>query len=161
MKQKIATILLALAWMTTGWIAHAQAEGLPVVKNLKVEAKESAGKQAPILLLVMSKTCMYCERVLREFLLPMQRNAEYNDKVILRQIEISSNSKLIDFDGKTTSQSAFAKAHQVMAVPTVLLLNENGIELTRITGLASVEFYQSYLDAAINESLASIKSRAR
>ena len=75
-----------------------QAEGLPEVKNFTIEAKESKAKHLPILVLFMSKTCPYCEIVLQDFLLPMQRDPLYNNKVILRQIETSNNSKLIDFD---------------------------------------------------------------
>ena len=159
MKQRIAGALLLLASTIPWWTSHAYAQGLPLVTNFKLEANESAGKKAPILLLVMSKTCIYCERVLTEFLLPMQRNPEYAGKVILRQIDIAGKNRLIDFEGKTTTQAAYAKAHKVLAVPTVLLLDDKGNELARITGLTSVDFYQAYLDNAIDESREKMQSR--
>jgi len=157
MKQTITATLFILLWTSVNWVPTAQAEGLPVVQDLTVEAKESISKQAPILLLFMSKTCIYCERVLREFLLPMQLDPEYVNKVILRQIDISSRHKLVNFDGKITSPRALAQSHRVMAVPTIILFDAQGKELTRIVGLLNTDFYLSYLDNAINESQAKIK----
>lgn len=157
MKQKIAAALLILASTTSGWLPSAQAEELPVVMNFTLEAKESADKQVPILLLYKSKNCIYCVRVLQEFLLPMQRNPEYAGKVIMRQIDIGSTDKLIDFDGKITTQSRLAKSHGVTAVPTVIFFDDKGKELSRITGLLGADFYQAYLDNAINDSQAKIK----
>lgn len=161
MKQKITVALLVLLWATSNWMTIAQAEGLPVVQDFTLEAKESINKQAPILVLFMSKTCTYCERVLDEFLLPMQRRPGYDSKVILRQIDIFSSNKLINFNGKAISQSAFAKAHEVWAVPTVMLFDSQGRELTKIVGLLTVDFYLAYLDNAINESQAKIKTSAK
>lgn len=157
MKQKIAAALLILMSTTSGWLSSAQAEELPVVMNFTLEAKESADKKVPILLLYKSKSCIFCVRVLQEFLLPMQRNPEYAGKVIMRQIDIGSTDKIIDFDGKTTTQSRLAKSHGVTAVPTVIFFDDKGKELSRITGLLGADFYQAYLDNAINDSQAKMK----
>lgn len=161
MKHKISVALLLLLWATANWMTTAQAQALPVVQDFTLEAKESVSKQAPILVLFMSQTCPYCEQVLEEFLLPMQRRPGYDSKVILRQIDVFSSNKLINFNGKPISQSAFAKAHEVWAVPTVMLFDSQGHELTRITGLLTVDFYLAYLDNAINESQAKIKAAAQ
>ena len=88
----------------------------------------------------------------------MQRDPEYNNKVILRQVEISSKDQLIDFNGKITSQSAFASKHDALMVPTVILFDSQGRELTNIVGLLTVDYYRAYLDNAINESQAKIKA---
>jgi len=136
----------------------AQAEGLPVVKDFTVEAKESREKQAPIMVLFMSSSCGYCETVLKDFLLPMQRDPEYGNRVILRQIETGSKDKLIDFNGSVTTHSAFASRHLAWGVPTVMLFDSHGNELTSIVGLLTVDFYLAYLDNAISESQAKIKA---
>lgn len=158
MKQKFTLALLALLGISTLWIPSAHAEGLPRVKDFRIESKESDNKQAPILVLFMSQTCPYCETVLNDFLLPMQRDRTYNDKVILRQMESGSNTKLVDFDGKVTTQRAFASKHEVWAVPTVMLFDSQGHELTKIVGLLMVDYYLAYLDIAIEESQAKIKA---
>jgi len=135
-----------------------QAAGLPVVKDFTVEAKDAQTRQVPILVLFMSETCEYCETVLEKFLLPMQRDPEYNDKVILRQIESSSGDALIDFDGKATTYSRFSRRHKVGGVPNVMLFDSNGRMLTSIEGLLTVDFYYVFLVDAIDESLAKIKA---
>src|SRR4030067_847340 len=161
MKRMNIPVLLFFTYIAARWRPTAQAEGWPVVRDFTVEAKESINKQAPILVLFMSKTCSYCETALRDFLLPMQRDPEYNNKVILRQIEISSKDQLIDFNGKITTQSAFAGKHDAWTVPTVMLFDSQGRELTNIVGLLTVDFYLASLDNAINESQAKIKAGSK
>jgi thioredoxin-related protein len=161
MKHTVTLALLIVVATTASWMPATQAEGLPVVKNFTLEAKESRAKQAPIMVLFMSNTCTYCEKVLQDYLLPMQRDHEYDNKVILRQIEISSHDKLIDFNGKVTSQSAYSSSHKIWAVPTIMLFDSQGHELTSIVGLLTVDFYLAYLDNAINESQAKIKAKAK
>lgn len=161
MKQTITLALLILWGLTASWMTTARADGLPDVQNFTLEAKQSLHKQAPIMVLFMSDSCTYCEQVLREFLLPMQRDAEYDNKVILRQIQIGSSQKLVDFNGKITNPGTFARAHKVWAVPTVVLFDSQGQVLTEIVGLLTVDFYQAYLDIAINESQAKIKAAAK
>lgn len=156
------TNLLALLFITASWIPATQAAtGLPVVQDFTIEAKESIKKQAPILVLFTSHTCTYCEIVLQDFLLPMQRDRGYDKKVILRQIETGSQDKLIDFNGATTSQSAFASKHQAWGVPTVMLFDNKGQVLTSIVGLLTVDYYLAYLDIAIEESQAKIKAATK
>jgi len=158
MKRMYALALLFFTFIAASWLQPAQAGNLPVVQDFTVDAKESTRKKAPILVLFMSKTCVYCEIVLQDFLLPMQRDRDYDKKVILRQIETSSTDKLIDFNGATTSQSAFANKHQAWGVPTVMLFDSKGRVLTSIVGLLTVDYYLAYLDNAINESQEKIKA---
>ena len=137
------------------------AEGLLVVQDFTLEAKISVKKEAPSLVLFMSKSCVYCEKVLQDFLLPMQRDHAYDDKVILRQIETGSTAKLIDFDGKVTTHRAFSIQHKASAVPTVMLFDGRGRMLTQIVGLLTADYYLAYLDIAINESQDKIKAAAK
>ena len=149
-----ALLLLALIF----WPASSHASSLPVVRDFTQEAKESARKQAPIMVLFMSRSCTYCEIVLNDFLLPMQRDRSYDNKVILRQIETYSKDKLIDFNGKETTLSAFAASHKVWAVPTVVLFDSKGKVMSTIVGLLTVDFYLAYLDIAINDAQDKIKA---
>jgi thioredoxin-related protein len=135
-----------------------QGDGLPLVRDFRIEAKESRQKQAPILVLFMSNYCPYCDTVLEEFLMPMSRKPEYNSKVILRQMDINSKTKIIDFNGRTTTSIDFANKSKVWAVPTVMLFDSEGNELTNITGLLTIDFYLAYLNTAIEESQAKIQA---
>ena len=136
----------------------AQAAGLPVVKDFRVEAEEARKKQIPILVLFMSESCTYCETALQDFLLPMQNDPEFKDRVILRQIETESGDRLIDFNGKTTTYSSFSSKHKVSVVPNVMLFDSNGQVLTYIEGLLTVDYYYGFLAEAINESIEKIRA---
>ena len=142
-------------------ITYARAQDLPVVTDFTIDAKDSQARQVPILVLFMSKSCHFCEIVLRDFLIPMQSDHQYDNKVILRQIETSSSAMLIDFNGTTTSHKAFSSKHKMFGVPTVMLFNGEGQVLTSIEGLLTVDYYLAYLENAINESQAKIKASAK
>ena len=160
MKLIITRILFILTWITLSWMPVASAEGLPYVQDFTAEGKTAQAKQLPILVLFMSPHCVYCEKVLREFLVPMTRNADYKTKVIMRQIDIDSNARLRDFNGVMTAQRQFASASKIKLVPTVKLFDSQGHELTDpIVGLLTVDFYGGYLDNAIDEALAKIHAK--
>ena len=149
----IFNLIVALTLYTgSGYAIAGSSEGLADVQDFRIEAKESKQKQVPILVLFMSSYCPYCEVALHDFLLPMHRNPEYDNKVILRQLDINSKEKLIDFQGKITTPIGFANASKIWAVPTVMLFDSEGHELTNIAGLLTVDFYRAYLDTAISES---------
>lgn len=145
----------------TFWIQAAQAAGLPTIKDFTDEARESRKKQIPILVLFMSRSCHYCEIVLADFLLPMQSDPAFNNRVILRQIETSSTDRMLDFNGAVTTHSDFASKHRVWGVPNVMLFDSKGNVLATIEGLLTVDYYYAYLDNAISESQAKIKADSK
>lgn len=161
MKLAIRLLFGILAWITMGW-GHAQSDvTVPLVQDFTVEARAAQSRQLPILVLFMSPDCSYCERVLQEFLLPMQRNAEYRSKVIMRQIDVDSDGTLRDFSGAVTTHTAFAGRNKVHMVPIVKLFNAHGHELTApLVGLTTPDFYGGYLDRAIDEALAKVRSES-
>ena len=158
MKLAITLLCGILAWLTTAW-GYAQSDAtIPSPQDFTVEAKAAQNRNLPILVLFMRSDCSYCERVLQEFLLPMQRNAEYHRKVIMRQIEISSDAKLCDFSGVLTTQEKFAQQNRVTLVPTIKLFDAQGHELTPpLVGLLTPDFYGGFLDQAIDEALAKVR----
>ncbi|TCV86388.1 thioredoxin fold domain-containing protein [Sulfurirhabdus autotrophica] len=159
MKQTITRIAVILTWIMGSWMPAAWADGLPYVQDFTTEAKAAQAKQVPILVLFMSPHCVYCERVLQEFLLPMGRNADYDTKVIMRQIDMGSESKLLDFKGRSTTQSKFASMHKVRMVPTIKVFDAQGNELADpIVGLLTPDYYGGYLDNAIDQGLAKIRA---
>jgi thioredoxin-related protein len=134
------------------------ASGLPVPKDLSSEAKVAHQKRIPILVLFKEESCTYCETALEDFLMPMQRDPGFNDKVILRQIETGSGEALIDFDGKAMTYKKFSSEHKVTVVPNVMLFDSDGRVLTYIEGLLTVDFYYGFLVDAINTSLEEIRT---
>ncbi|MBZ0090742.1 MAG: thioredoxin family protein [Sulfuricellaceae bacterium] len=157
----LGTLLLALSILT--WFAAAGAAtedaAVPLAQDLAADGRILQDRHIPMLVMFSAPGCAYCRKLLDEFLLPMQRNPEYREKVLMRRIEIDSSSPLHDFSGKTITQRQFAVAHKVRLVPTVALLGPNGEGLAEpLVGLSSPDYYGAFLDQAIDESLAKLRA---
>lgn len=148
----IAPLLVILACFAAPG-AVAGAAGVPLVQDLSADAKDARARHVPILVMAGAPDCIYCQRVLNEFLIPMSRNADYQAKVILRRIETRSGHSLVDFSGKTVSHDAFARAHHIKFTPTILLLGPDGQELAEpLVGLSTPDYYGAFLDQAIDSA---------
>lgn len=149
--------LASLAWFGLAGAAGA-ADEIATALDLSSEAAASRTSRLPILILFTAPKCTYCERVKREFLLPMQRNPEYADKVIMRQIEYRSQGRLVDFSGKATTAAQFSRQQNVRLTPTIKLFDAEGRVLSDpLVGLTTPDYYGAYLDRAIDEALAKIR----
>jgi thioredoxin-related protein len=153
--------LASLAWFSMAGAANPLDEILSAT-DLTREASVAQNRQVPILILFTSPKCAYCERVKQEFLLPMQRNPEYADKVILRQIEFQDRTRLVDFSGKITTPARFSRQQKVWLTPTVKLFDAAGHSLADpLVGLTTPDFYGVYLDRAIDEALTKIRAPSK
>jgi thioredoxin-related protein len=100
-----------------------------------------------------SEDCTYCHRLEALFLLPMQRNADYDDKVLLRSISLDEGTSVIDFDGRSIATSEFATRYGVSLTPTLLFLDADGNEISeRLVGIWSEDFYGGFIDNRIDEA---------
>lgn len=160
MTRWVAIRAMILAWgLTWAGIASA-AGGLVHASNFKTDAREADQRHVPILLLFTSPGCQYCERVKQEYLLPMNKDAAYRKRVIIREVTMGASTALTDFDGSPTTESAFAAAHKVSIVPTVLVVDTHGNPTGEaIVGLLIPDFYYGYLEAAIDDGLRKVRGK--
>jgi thioredoxin-related protein len=157
-KLKIGLMLAILTWLAGGSAWAVERGVLPMAKDLSKLARESAEKRAPILVLFSSAGCHYCAQVRDEFLIPTTRNADYDNKVIMVEVEAGSSMGLVDFDGKATTHGEFASRYQVQMTPTVKLLDAQGREAAiPIVGIITRDYYGGFLDQAIDAGLAKIR----
>jgi len=125
-------------------------QSLPVVEDLRAEARQAEAAGVPILLLVSSEHCSYCRLVEENFLGPMSGNPGYRDKVLIRRLDLG-RSVVRDFDGTSTSPRQLATRYGATLTPTVLFLNARGEEIApRIVGIANEYFYGGELDEGID-----------
>ncbi len=130
---------------------------LPLAHDFRADAKEAAASRRPLLVLFSQAGCQWCERVRREFLLPMQGNQEYQARVIFRQVDIDQPTPLTGFDGAATSHLAFAGKMKVRLFPTVMLLGQDGRVLVEpLVGFGIADFYGAYLDERIDRAAANL-----
>ena len=134
---------------------------VPLAADLSKEAKIARDKRIPILVLFSAPGCVYCDRVRNQVLIPTTLNADYDDKVIMLEVEVGNNTKLIDFDGKRITQAQFASKHKVVFTPTVKFFDARGHEVADpIVGLVTLDYYGGVFDQGIENAIARIRNRS-
>jgi thioredoxin-related protein len=159
MTRLIAVWALILAWglALTGTV-HA-ADKLVHASSFKADARVAAQRQVPILILFSSPGCHYCETVKREYLIPMHKDPAYRKRVLIREVTVGATTPLTEFDGTITTEGAFAAAHKVHVVPTIMVFDTQGNPASEaIVGLLIPDFYFGYLESAIDEGLRKVRN---
>jgi len=125
------------------------------VTDLRQEAQIARDRNLVLVIEFSSEYCGYCRKLEALFLVPMQRNAEYNDKVLIRTVSLDAFETLVDFDGRSMSTSDFASRYGVSMTPTLLFLNGEGVEMSeKLVGIWSEDFYGGFIDNRIDEARA-------
>ena len=119
---------------------------LPVPASLRHAARDANAKGTPLVLLASLPGCPYCELVRRNYLLPMRAEGLH-----AWQINVTDRKQAIaGFFGESTTGAALAARWKATFTPTVLFFDAQGTELAeRLVGVASPDFYGSYLDEAV------------
>lgn len=154
-----------LAWASLATLASASAHAvergvLPMAQDLVEVAREAQARRAPVLILFSASGCHYCDEVREGFLVPTTRNPDYDDKVVMVEVDAASEARLLDFDGRPTTHAAFAARMGVRMTPTVKLFDARGRELVApLVGIVSSDFYGGFLEEAIQNALARVRER--
>jgi thioredoxin-related protein len=150
-------ILACLALLLLAAPALAQ---MVTARDLAADARLAAQKKVVLLVLFSEAGCPWCERTRQEFLLPMQRNPEYDAKVMMREIGTDSSTALVDFAGNRITQAEFARRLRVSMVPTVMLFGPHGETLAEpLIGYRGADYYGYFLDQRIDAALAQLRAR--
>ncbi len=123
--------------------------------DLRQEAQIAKDKDLVLLLEFSSEYCGFCRKLEDLFLMPMQRNTAYDDKILVRSIFLDAYETVVDFEGRTVSTRDFASRYGVSLTPTLLFLNAEGVEMSeKLVGIWSEDFYGGYIDNRIDEARA-------
>lgn len=147
-----------LAWLVGG-TAHAVERGvLPFAADLSAEAQLARAKQMPILIMFGARGCSYCNRVREEVLIPTTRNADYDNKVVLLEVDVDSAQRLVDFNGAAITHAQFAQRYHVGFTPTVMLLDAQGKSLVDpMVGFVTADYYGGDLEDRLNLALGKLR----
>lgn len=96
------------------------------------EAKKQ-GKQGIFLFFEMDD-CPFCERMKTTILNQAEVQDAFRAKFLVYSIDVNGDTGMTDFQGKDTSEKAFAFAHRVRATPTLLFFDLDGKLVARHTG---------------------------
>ncbi len=153
-----ALLALILAWMAPALGYAAGGGEVVLAHDLALDAKAAESNHVVLLVMFSRPNCAYCTQVLKEFLEPMQRNAEYRGKVIMRQIKAGSRARLRDFSGGMTTHGEFAQENGVGMVPAIHFFDSWGTPLAEpLVGLSTPDYYGGFLDQRIDEALAKVR----
>ena len=126
---------------------------LQEANDLAADGAIAKERKIPILLFFNRVGCPYCERALREFLLPMERNAANASRVMFRQVETDRMTKMVDFKGEPVRHRQFATRYKIKLTPTIWIVDGDGNSLADpMVGLTTPDYYGYYLDRAIDEA---------
>jgi len=130
-------------------------EELVIATNLQIDAQESRIDKRPIVTLISSHTCEYCEAVKRSDFQFMTND----DRFILREVNIDVTDPLVNFDGSSTTHRDFVENFVSVFTPTVLFFNADGKQLTDpLVGVSSFEYYGYYLEQKIEQSIKALQA---
>jgi thioredoxin-related protein len=143
-----------LACLAALFAAQAACAQMIEARDLAADARQAAERRIPLLLLFSEADCPWCARARLEFLLPMQRNPEYQAKVMMREVGTDNPAALVDFSGNTTTQAEFARSYRILMVPTVMLFGPRGETLAEpLAGFRIADYYGYFLDQRIDAAL--------
>jgi thioredoxin-related protein len=147
--------LLLVAALFGADAVSSEAVSMQGVVDLRSEAQLVESNDLILVLEFSSEYCGYCRKLEELFLLPMQRNAAYDDKILIRSISLDAFETVVDFEGRTVSTSDFASRYGVSLTPTLLFLNGEGVEMSeKLVGIWSEDFYGGFIDNRIDEARA-------
>ncbi len=151
MRRSLLILLLAVSLFSGS--AGADEVAMIAVADLREEARLARAGNLILVVEFSSEYCGFCRKLEELFLLPMQRNAEYNARVLIRYISLDAYETLIDFDGRSMSTGEFAERYDVSLTPTLLFLNADGVEMSeKLVGIWSEDFYGGFIDNRIDEA---------
>lgn len=137
-------------------LANTLFAGESVILDQNTRDWSQVNKQAastPLILLVTSEDCGYCKMLKREVLRPMHGRGELESRALVREMDLDTPGKIIDFDGERVRAGIFLGRYKVFATPTVLFLDRDGNPLHEpLVGFNGSENYRPLLEAALSES---------
>ena len=156
-----AIILACGFWLSAASnFAHADPAALTEADDLAAAGAFAKERKVPVLLFFNRVGCPYCERALREFLVPMEKDPANAGRVVFRQVEINKQDKMVDFKGDVTTHRKFAQRYKIRLTPTIWFVDGDGNPLAEaIVGLRTPDYYGYYLEQAIDESLKKIRQQ--
>jgi len=145
--RRVVVIAAALALWTLAWAESL----LPVATDLQQLAAEGTRLKAPIVLLFSTPGCPYCREVRRNYLAARSADSAPATRLLVREIDITSSERLVDFEGRATTQARFASSLGVQVVPVVMGFDRRGQPIGEpLVGLDRAGFYEAYLQKLID-----------
>ena len=128
--------------------------------NLQADSKIMAQYSRPMVLEMAASDCPYCRMLEENVLVPMLISGAYEERVLIRSLDIFNHTDVINFNGEKITQAELAERYSVVLTPTLLFLDHKGeIIVNQMLGVPNLDFYGLYLDANIDQAIKVMKAR--
>jgi thioredoxin-related protein len=156
------SLIVAWAVFATALVAAPASAQLLSADDLAQTAATAKARRAPVLIAFMQQSCPYCAIARRDYLVPLQSAPQWQGRVLIREIEVDRSTAMRDFAGTATTHRAYARSLGVKRVPTLIVFDGDGQPVAPpITGLLADDFYQLYIEQAMEAGLARMRPRGR
>lgn len=99
----------------------------------ELQTAREQGKKGVFLFFEMDD-CPFCARMKSTILSQSDVQDAYRANFLLYPIDVNGDTQMTDFQGRVTTEKAFALANRVRATPTMLFVDLDGKVVTRYTG---------------------------
>lgn len=132
---------------------------LTTAEDLSQLAAEARSKRAPVLIAFMQQSCPYCAVARRDYLLPLQNDPQWRDRVLIREIHVDRGTPLRDFSGAATTHRDFSRNLKVRRVPTLIVFDGAGQAVAQpLVGLGLEDYYRLYIEQSIEAGLTRMRA---
>ena len=120
--------LILLATLSASHTATAQPvmRALPPAVQLLQDGALSSASQRPVVLFFTLPGCSYCRIVRHDYLIPMMRGLREEEQPLIREVSVTGERLLTNFDGQRITEAELARRYQVAMTPAILLVNASG-----------------------------------
>ncbi len=101
----------------------------------ELAAAKQQGKKGIFLFFEMDD-CPFCARMKSTILNQAEVQDAYRAQFLVYPVDVNGDTQMTDFQGKATTEKAFAFENRVRATPTMLFFDLDGKLVTRFTGPA-------------------------
>lgn len=137
------------------------APDLPLVSDLRADARRVEARRVPIVVLFSLPNCPYCHEVRRSHLLPLAREPGRSAGFLLRQVNIGGSEPAIEFDGVPTTHAGIAKSRGIRGAPEVVFWDSRGRPVAEpLRGMLLPDFYSAYLEEALETAARRLREAA-
>lgn len=152
----LRAIALILSWLLP---ALGAAAPLAPAQDLAADARDMRTRGVVMLILFSQAGCPWCERARNEVLLPLANHPASPGRVVLREVSIDNDAPLIDFAGRRITHRRFAASEGAHLTPTLVVYGPDGQRLAEpIIGFRLADFYAEYVNRAVEEGLARLRT---
>lgn len=152
---------LAICGAFAGSAEAGDGAALAAPLDLRADGALAATRGSPLVVFFSLPECQYCAVVRRNYLAPLTRAPRAADRLVVRELELTSPATLAGFHGERTSGSLLAARYGLAVAPSVVMLDRDGKLLAApLLGGDVAGMYGAYLDRALDEARAKLAGAA-